>query len=705
MNKINQITTFIDEENIDIAFISESHDRENMRLEDHFQLASHTVISNLYQRPTKEKEGRPVIIANKEKYRIENLTNTSIIIPWGVEMVWALLTPKTVSKDSVIKRVVLGAIYVKPKSKKITATLDHIAQVYNTLRTKYGQGLHWIVAGDTNQMKLGPILRLNNNLKSIVKNPTRINPKNPEKNTILDNIITDLHNWYQEPKCLPPIEPDNVSGKPSDHLTVICEPLNVINNTPIRHKRNIMFRPITDSGVNMFKVWIKSQKWDQIRGTPSVNAKVKILNNLVIEKVQELFPEKNTKMTSDDSPWVNDKVKKLKRLKTREYNKHRSSKKWSDLNMIYKLALIESKQKYYKRIVKDLKVSKPSQWYSKVKRICSYEQDKYEPINCEEIEHLSDQEQANKIAKHFCAVREKFEPLRKSDIVIPPFDEDTIPQFSEEYIRKKLMEINPRKSVPTGDIPPKLIKLCAMEFSKPLADVINASIKQGIWPQQWKTEIVTPVPKLFPPKRLKNLRSISGLISFNKIMEKVLSEIIISDMKDKIDPSQYGNQYGLSIQHYLINMINKILEDTDKGINAVLATFVDWKDAFPNQCHKLGIEAFIECGVRPSVIPVLINYFQDRSVIVKWHNKQSKERHVPGGGPQGAYIGNLEYTAQSNKSANIVKKDSRFKFVDDLTTLEKINLLMVGMASHNLKFQIPNDILINNKIIPPQHLK
>ena len=75
--------------------------------------------------------------------------------------------------------------------------------------------------------------------------------------------------------------------------------------------------------------------------------------------------------------------------------------------------------------------------------------------------------------------------------------------------------------------------------------------------------------------------------------------------------------------------LQKILEDTDKGVNAVLATFVDWKDAFPNQCHKLGIEAFIECGVRPSVIPVLINYFQDQSVIVKWHNKQSQERHVP----------------------------------------------------------------------------
>ena len=64
--------------------------------------------------------------------------------------------------------------------------------------------------------------------------------------------------------------------------------------------------------------------------------------------------------------------------------------------------------------------------------------------------------------------------------------------------------------------------------------------------------------------------------------------------------------------------------------------------------------------MRPSVIPVLINYFQDQSVIVKWHNKQSKERHVPGGGPQGAYIGNLEYTAQSNKSVNIVR-EKKFK--------------------------------------------
>ena len=426
----------------------------------------------------------------------------------------------------------------------------------------------------------------------------------------------------------------------------------------------------------------------------------------VSEKVNIFFPLKNIKFSSDDSPWCSERIKKLKRLKGREYNKHRSSKKWSDLKDQYKLALIKAKHTYYSNIVKDLKLSNPSQWYSKLKRICSYDQEKFDPLVCNEIELLSKEEQVEKIADHFCAVRQKFTALKTSAIEIPSFDKNTIPQFSELEVEKKLKEINPRKSVPEGDIPPNIIKQFAEQFKVPLTDIINSSIKQGIWPAKWKQEYVTPVPKVFPTKLLKNLRSISGLMTFNKIQEKLISEIIISDMKESMDPSQYGNEYGLSIQHYLINMIDKILSDSDaKGVTAVLATFVDWKDAFPNQCPELGIKSFIECGVRPSLIPVLISYFQERSVIVKWNGVKSKPKNVPGGGPQGAYLGNLEYKAQSNKSANCVEKDSRFKFVDDLTTLEKINLLLVGMASHNTKQQVPNDIHMSNHIIPPEHLK
>ena len=213
MNKTEEITTFIIEEEIDLAIISESHDRENKRLEDHIHISTHTVISNHYQRPTKEKGGQPALIVDKDKYHVDNLTNTCISIPWGVEATWALLTPKNVTKDSIVKKIAVCALYVKPGSKKKTALADHIAEVYNMLKAKHGRGLYWVLAGDTNDLKLGPILRLNKNLKSVVKKPIRLNPENPSKSSVLDNIITDLNNWYQEPKCLAPIAIINQADK------------------------------------------------------------------------------------------------------------------------------------------------------------------------------------------------------------------------------------------------------------------------------------------------------------------------------------------------------------------------------------------------------------------------------------------------------------------------------------------------------------
>ena len=121
--------------------------------------------------------------------------------------------------------------------------------------------------------------------------------------------------------------------------------------------------------------------------------------------------------------------------------------------------------------------------------------------------------------------------------------------------------------------------------------------------------------------------------------------MIISDMKNKLDPSQYANQPGLSIQHYLVKFIDRILSSLDKTSKkescAILATLVDWKQAFPRQCPKLGVEAFIKNGVRPSLIPVLVSYFQERRMKVKWHGRLSTSRDLKGGGPQGSTFGPL----------------------------------------------------------------
>ena len=80
-------------------------------------------------------------------------------------------------------------------------------------------------------------------------------------------------------------------------------------------------------------------------------------------------------------------------------------------------------------------------------------------------------------------------------------------------------------------------------------------------------------------------------------------------------------------------------------------------------------------------------------------------RDLNGGGPQGGTLGILEYQSQSNTNANCVEKDKRWKWVDDLTVLEIINLINIGISSFNAKIQIPNDISIEKLFIPKENLQ
>ena len=703
MNKVEELKTFIDEQSIDIAFISESHERENRKLENKFHLENYKVVSNIHQR--EGKGGRPALIVNTENYDVEDITNTLISIPWGVEITWAIITPKTVATDSLVKKIVLGAIYSKPNSKKKSATLDHIAETYNFLNAKYGRGLYWILAGDTNDMKLDMILNLHPSLKSVVTKPTRLNP-----DKILDNIITDLSSYYQTPECLPPLDADEGSGgKPSDHKIVVMEPINTINNKSARITRNIVVRPLKQSGIDLFKYWLDNQSWNEVFEAKTVDEKAELFQNLLLTKLNEVLPMKTKKISSVDQPFCTDEMKRLKRLKCREYSKNRCSQKWRDLNQRYQKEILRAKNKYYKKIIKDLKTSNTSQWYSKLKRLCAYDQQKFQPLIVESLKHLTDDKQAEEIADKFARVSQEYEPLKKENIEIPEFDSKSVPKFSPKDVQKHLEWIKTRKSVPPGDLPPQLIKMFAKQLSVPLCEILNSSIAQGKWSKLWKCEMVTPVPKVYPPKTPEDLRNISCLLTFNKVCEKMISELMIEDIMKNLDKSQYANQKGVSLQHYLVKMINKILEDTDKTnsseVNAIIATMVDWKEAFPRQCPKLGIEAFIKCGVRGSLIPLLVNYLQDRKMKVKWRGLTSSERDLHGGGPQGATFGIWEYLVQSNDNAECVSPEYRYKFVDDLTILEKINLLVIGLASFNCQATVPSNIPTHNQFIPPEHLK
>ena len=56
----------------------------------------------------------------------------------------------------------------------------------------------------------------------------------------------------------------------------------------------------------------------------------------------------------------------------------------------------------------------------------------------------------------------------------------------------------------------------------------------------------------------------------------MIGQLIIKDMLPNLDPAQFAHQKGISLQHYLVQMIDWILTDTDSSTkgeaNAVIPT-------------------------------------------------------------------------------------------------------------------------------------
>ena len=341
--------------------------------------------------------------------------------------------------------------------------------------------------------------------------------------------------------------------------------------------------------------------------------------------------------------------------------------------LILKSSVKKKKVKYFENIVKDLKESNPGQWYSKIKRMSGKEIKIAENVLIPELEGKSDESQAEIIADHYAKISNSYEPLKKEDF--KEYLEQNLnsvpPAVEIESIVKKIKTMNKKAATQEGDLLMRVIVEFAEELAIPLANVINESLIQGVYPKIWKIETVTPVPKVYPAEKLTQLRKISGLVNFSKVTDKILAEYLAEDMAGTRDSSQYGNEKGLAIEHYMVKMLHKILCTVDQNSQneayGVILSMIDWAQAFDRQSHYLGIKSFIENGVRPALIPVLMDFFQDRKMKVKWKGLKSSTRPLHGGGPQGGTLGIIEYTSQSNDNSDFVSESEKFKFIDDLS--------------------------------------
>lgn len=566
------------------------------------------------------------------------------------------------------------------------------------MRAKFYNNLNFLIAGDFNRVQIGEILVAYGALKQVCEVPTR-------GESTLELIITDLHTVYHPPSAMPPLQVDEgKKGKDSDHNIVIFAPKTNQNFIQSRETKKIIFRPLPEDKIENFCYEFTRYDWESVYTELKPNDKVKAFHNYLKQMLDKYFPEKVINMSNLDKKFMTPNLKLLHRQMQRELYRKGNTDKFKQLRRKFKRIKRMTISEHFDKFVHGLKLANPKKWFKQLKHFGGLNQMSTRKLKIETLEKYSDEECAEKVAQHFASVSQEYEPVDMSRLpcYLPA---EKPPQVNHFQVINKIKELKRTKSTLPVDLPDKLRVECAVDLDEPMTEIINSCLWESTFPDFWRREWVTPVPKIKEPKVIKDLRKISSTSDYSKVFEKFIMEWVIQDIGIKIGIQQFAGNKGTGTEHMIVAFIDRIKFLLDKyPHSAVIASGIDWASAFDRVDPTLATLNLIKLGVRSSLIPILIDFITNRKMTVKFNQAESRIYTLVGGGPQGSQIGQNQYLAASFDNAQVVSEDDQFKYCDDL---EILDLVLLGniLIEYNFYEHVASDIGIDQKFLPPEQFK
>ena len=612
------------------------------------------------------------------------ITKLNVPIPKGLEVVWGMLKPKVISGK--ITKILSCCFYSPPRSKSRSTLVDHISLTLQQLLSAHpNAGI--LISGDRNSLDIPTLLNIDPSLRQLVKKPTR-------GLRILDIILSNLERFYDEPLIVPPILPDNPNkGVPSDHSGVVATPHTNPSQPHLRSKIVKTIRPLPESLITVFGHKLENEDWTNLDQVQSSSDMVDIFQKMLDDFVVSTFPEKTIQIYPDDKPWFTEKLRKLKRERQRLYNKGGKNQKYLDCQKQFDdLAKIEI-SKYKEKIINEVKDGKRGSAYAGLRKLGSrpgeFDKTGFQLPNFTE-ENLSNLECAEMIANYFSSVSQEYPPLNIQNL--PPNiqehlgNPDPAPELSNYDVCRKLVKAKKPISVVPGDLPKKLTQRFPCELTIPVTIIFNKISKSTVYPEQWKVERQIPIPKVKLPESEDDLRNIAKTPFLSKVYESCIADWLLPIIQPFLDPGQCGLK-GLSITHYLIKLLHFTHSILDKRQpHAVLSACIDLSKAFNRVSHGLLVQDLYDMHTPPWLLKIIISYLSNRTMVLTYNGEQSSAKDLPGGGPQGAFLGGLIFIIKYNGaflrppippmiSGPVTKsKAEKVKYIDDGTVAVSINL-------------------------------
>ena len=279
------------------------------------------------------------------------------------------------------------------------------------------------------------------------------------------------------------------------------------------------------------------------------------------------------------------------RKKRRLWATYRKSKQYEEY-LAYKRVeketkklVLQAKRKFEKKLAKEAK-KKPKMFYSYLRSKTS-NKSSIGPLKDKDEIVSNDKGMANVLNKFFVSVFtvENDNLPDKESCNAPEMLNDV--SFPPDKISEKIKKLKPDSAFGPDKLGPRVLQATSDVLCAPLSAVFAKSLLEGVVPDDWRRQNITPIFKAGSRMVAGNYRPISLTCIVCKIMESIIRDNIVSHLVkfQLIKASQHGFMASKSCQTNLIDYLDTLTKLVDEGYD-VDVIYLDFAKAFDKVPHR-----------------------------------------------------------------------------------------------------------------------